>query len=63
MAGDGPSTIERAYELAKSGQFRTLTQIRERLRTEGYSDAPSHLTSLTLTAELRRLIAASRLDV
>jgi len=62
MTGDGLSTIERAYELAKSGEVRTVSQIRERLRTEGYSDAPAHLTSLTLTAELRRLIAAARLD-
>ena len=62
MTGDGPSTIERAYELAKSGQFRTISQIREQLRSEGYSAAPAHLTSLTLTAELRRMIAAARLD-
>jgi hypothetical protein len=62
MTGDGLSTIERAYKLAKSGQFRTLTKVRARLRSEGYDDAPAHLTSLTLTAELRRLIAAARLD-
>ena len=63
MTGDGPSTVERAYELAKSGEFHTLTELRERLRSEGYDDAPAHLTSLTLTADLRRMIAAARLDV
>jgi hypothetical protein len=62
MAGDSPSAIERAYELAKSGRFRTLTEIRARLRSEGYDDAPAHFTSLTLTADLRRTIAAARLN-
>jgi hypothetical protein len=56
------STIERAYELARSGQFRTVSRIRDRLRAEGYADATAHFSSPTLVADLRRLIAAARQD-
>jgi hypothetical protein len=57
-----PSTIERAYELARSGEFRTVSRIRDRLRAEGYADATAHFSSPTLVADLRRLIAAARQD-
>ena len=56
------STLERAYELARSGQFRTISKIRDRLRAEGYADATAHFSSPTLMADLRRLMAAARPD-
>ncbi len=44
--------VERAYQLAKSGQFISIAQIRGRLRSEGYN---SELVRLTLGgAALRR---------
>jgi len=30
------TSMERAFELAKSGRFRTTSEIKTRLRTEGY---------------------------
>jgi hypothetical protein len=62
MVDSRSSTIERAYELARFGHFSSLTEIRDRLRAESHEDAPSHLSSLTLTANLRRLMVAARLD-
>jgi hypothetical protein len=56
------STVERAFELAKSGQFRIPHEIQERLRSEGYTDALGHFSSPTLKADLRRFIALARLE-
>ncbi len=55
----GVSTVERAYQIAGSGQFRLVSEVRERLRLEGFMDATAQLTSRTLTKDLRRLIDAA----
>jgi hypothetical protein len=62
MRSNQSSTVERAYELAKSGQFRSAYEIQERLRAEGDTDATGHFSSPTLKADLRRLIALARLE-
>ena len=36
MMDSRSSTVERAYELARSGLFRNLTELRIRLRAEGF---------------------------
>lgn len=53
------TTIERAYELAKSGEVRTITEIRDRLREEGYSDAKVQIYGRVLLTDLRRLCVAA----
>ena len=63
MMDSRSSTVERAYELARSGLFRNLTELRLRLRAEGFVDAPAQISGPTLTGELRRLLVAARLDV
>jgi hypothetical protein len=50
------TTVERAYQLARSGKFRSITEIRHRLHTEGYVDANAQLSGRTLTDDLRRLL-------
>ena len=54
-----PTTIERAFELARSGRFLTVTSIRKQLRLEGYQEK-SQLQGWTLYNQLRLLIAAQK---
>jgi hypothetical protein len=60
MINSRSSTVERAYELARSGQFRTVSEIKIRVRAEGYYDALAQLEGRTISADLRRLLAAAR---
>jgi hypothetical protein len=57
---NGVTTVERAYQLARSGQCQSLTEIKKRLSDEGFADATGQLTSRTLTDALRRLIETAR---
>jgi hypothetical protein len=56
------STVERAYQLAQSGRFQTMSEIKNQLRAEGYYDAAAQLEGRTLTKDLRRIIEAARQD-
>jgi hypothetical protein len=53
-----PTTIERAFELARSGRFSTVTSIRKQLRLEGYQEK-SQLQGWALYNQLRLLIAGA----
>ncbi len=55
-----PTTLERAYQLAKSGLFTGATEIKAKLRAEGYGDAEAQIYGPTLRADLRRLCLAAR---
>jgi hypothetical protein len=56
----GVSTVERAYQIAETGQYRLISEVREQLRLEGYADATAQFTSRTLTKDLRRVLDAVR---
>ena len=49
------STIERAYELAKSGECESIRAIKDRLKAESYFDVDGQLYGPTLQADLRKL--------
>jgi hypothetical protein len=53
-----PTSLERAFELAKSGQCATVEQIKKKLKAEGLSD--SQLVGKTLIKQLRLLIEAGK---
>jgi hypothetical protein len=57
-----PSTIERAFELARSGEFEATRQITDRLRAEGYWDATAQLDGPALRAQLKKLCKEARRD-
>ncbi len=46
-------TIQRAYELAREG--KTVGEIKQALKSEGYTDGPEQLFGRSLNADLRRL--------
>jgi len=52
------SAIERAFELAQTGLFLQVEEIRERLRSEGYLTAS--ITGPTLRGQLKLLIEAGK---
>ena len=56
---DRPDTVERAYQLAKSGDCANVDDIKIRLRAEGYASVWQHLSAPTLTRTLRGLCAAA----
>jgi hypothetical protein len=52
------SPLERAFELARSGSCASMTDIRRKLRSEGYSVV--QITGKTLFKQMRELISAAR---
>jgi len=48
--------IERAFEIARSGKTRSITDIRTQLRREGFDHVQSHLGSAALQKQLKALI-------
>jgi Holliday junction resolvasome RuvABC ATP-dependent DNA helicase subunit len=52
-----PTALERAFELARSGDYETVDAIRSRLRREWYDDV---VRGRTLRAQLRVIIAEAR---
>lgn len=50
-----PTTLERAYQLAREGRCRTVSDIKQALAAEGYDRIQDSLYGPTLAADLRRL--------
>lgn len=55
------NTISRAFELAKSGQCRSLHEIERRLMRERYAQASEHLGGVLIRRQLNGLIYAAAL--
>jgi hypothetical protein len=53
-------TVERAYELARSGSCATVEQIRMQLSRERHESVQQHLSGPTIRRELSRLCKAAR---
>jgi hypothetical protein len=51
------TTLERAFELARSGKYAGVSELRQQLKAEGYS--PDQLTGPALLRQLRDLCIAS----
>lgn len=54
------STIERAWELARSGSCRTIAEIRKALRAEKFDLVDSHIAGKAIALQLQTLIKAAR---
>lgn len=50
------TTIERAFELARSGNCKSVQEIRLRLKAEGYSGVADHLQGVSIRRQLNALI-------
>ncbi|MEJ5979497.1 hypothetical protein WG901_22780 [Novosphingobium sp. PS1R-30] len=49
--------IARAFELAREGKCRTVTEIRKVLQREGYANLESHFSGRSLSRQLGELIS------
>ena len=54
---NGQSTIERAFELARSGTCRTIDDIRRQLSREGFEMVHAHISGGMITKQLREAMA------
>ncbi len=50
-----PTTLERAYELAREGRCRTVSDIKQALSAEGFDRIQDSLYGPSLSAALRKL--------
>ena len=53
------STVARAFEIARSGTCRTVDELRKTLKAEKHDAVDGHLSSGSLTKQLRVLLKAS----
>ena len=53
---NGPNTVERAFELAASGECANIEELQRRLKREGHGLATAHLASPSLRKQLMTLI-------
>lgn len=54
------TTLERAYELAKSGECAGVSEIKARLKAEHFVDIDGQLYGRSVGTDLRRLCDAAR---
>jgi hypothetical protein len=57
-----PSTLERAFTLARSGEFASVNEIRQRLKAERFDQIEGHLAGPSINKQLRLLCEAARKD-
>ena len=50
--------IERAFELARAGSCRSVNDVRQALRREGYEGVHAHLHGTTINRQITGLIKA-----
>jgi hypothetical protein len=58
---DRPTPIERAFQLAQSGDCDSLADIRKRLKSEGFSE--HYIYGVSLYKQLRQLMRDARNSV
>lgn len=55
-----PTTLERAFALARSGRFATVSDIRLALKRERFDNVEAHLAGPSLVRQLRALCEEAR---
>jgi hypothetical protein len=55
-----PSTLERAFTLARSGDYANVADIRQKLKEEKFDQVEAHLAGHSINRELRSLCDAAQ---
>ena len=55
--------VERAFELAETGAYRTVLELQKQLNREGYFNAAEHLSGSSIRGQLNALLKQSRAPV
>lgn len=58
----GPSTLERAFALAQSGDYANLNEIRAKLKAEQHDQVDAHLAGPSIKKQLNKLCETNRRD-
>ena len=56
---NGKSTVQRAFELAREGNCRSLDDIRRKLSAERFESVDAHLGGVSVRKQLKAAIAAT----
>jgi hypothetical protein len=56
MMLNGISTVERAFQLAESGKVVSVSDLRDRLKAEGFADAATQVSGRSIVNQLRHLL-------
>ena len=62
MSGKSVGIIERAYQLARSGECPTMDDLRRRLAREKYDSVTMHLSGKLIKSQLTTIMAARAAD-
>jgi hypothetical protein len=57
---DMPTTLERAFDLARSGRFVSVSDIRLALKRERFEQVEAHLAGFAIAKQLRGLCDEAR---
>jgi hypothetical protein len=55
-----PSTLERAFELARTGEYAGVNEIRAQLKREQHESVDAHLAGPSLSRQLKALCEAAQ---
>ncbi len=55
-----PSTLERAFQLARTGECLNLQEIKQRLKSERHDQVEAHLQGHSISRQLRALCEEAR---
>ena len=55
-----PTTLERAFDLARSGRYASVQEIRLALKAERFDNVEAHLAGPSVGRQLRALCEAAR---
>ena len=51
------STVERAFDIARSGSVRNMSELRKALRKEGFASAEQHTEGFSIQRQLKDAMA------
>jgi hypothetical protein len=55
-----PTTIQRAYEIARSGECTSLDELVQQLKTEQFEGVDAHIASASVRRDLRQISQSAR---
>jgi len=58
-----PSVVQRAFQIAKSGNVANMSALHKQLAAEGYTNNIQSLAGRSITNQLSRMIVAARMKV
>jgi hypothetical protein len=58
-----PGVVQRAFQIARSGNVANMSALRKQLTAEGYTNNAQSLAGRSISSQLTRMIVAARMNV